>query len=294
MEQRDSICAPNLAALEDEARRLTQHPAFDRALTLFCDGLINFHVGRRLANVGMGHTLGWATAVLIVYLDHALPEGVTSAHLARLLTAGGLAGPKAVKGAINVLLSFGLIEQETHGADRRAKRLRPTALLLDVQRDNVVARLSALEIVQPLPRPAREWGRESRVVIAFLGGNVRAFAHHKFRLYDSFPEIRAFMDRACGYLVLLDLLRRADDASGGAIVTAASPSALASRFDISRAHVRKLLAAAQAQRWLDVDASVGCVFLDASFHRRLILWIALEFVWMWRLVRPDRSSSGRD
>lgn len=68
---------------------------------------------------------------------------MTSAHLARLLTAGRLAGPKAVKGAINVLLSFGLIEEDAHGADRRAKRLRPTGLLLDVQRDNIVARLSA-------------------------------------------------------------------------------------------------------------------------------------------------------
>jgi len=294
MEQRDPISAPNLATLEDEARRLTQHPAFDRARAEFCDGLINFHVGRRLANIGIGHTLGWAVAALIVYLDHALPEGVTSAHLARLLTAGRLAGPKAVKGAINVLLSFGLIEQETHDADRRAKRLRPTDLLLDVQRDNVVARLSALEIVQPLPRPAREWGRENRVVIAFLGGNVRAFAHHKFRLYDGFPEIRAFMDRACGYLVLLDLLRRADDTRGGVIVTAASPSALASRFDISRAHVRKLLAAAQAQRWLEIDAHGGSVLLDSSFHQRLIIWIALELVWTWRLVRPDRSFSERD
>jgi hypothetical protein len=263
-------------------------------LKTFCDRLIDFHVGRRLNNIGMGYTLGWATAALIVYLDHALPEGVTTAQLVRLLTAGRLAGPKAVKGAISVLLSFRLIEEHAHGFDRRAKRLRPTDLLLDVQRDNIVARLSALEIVQPLPKPACEWGRENSVVIAFLGGNVRAFAHHKFRLYDGFPEIRAFMDRASGFLVLLDILRRADDVRGGAIVTAASPSALASRFDVSRAHVRKLLTAAQAQRWLDIDANSGRVLLDPSFHHRLILWIALEFVWMWRLVRPDRSGPGRD
>jgi hypothetical protein len=294
MEQRDSFSAPNLAALEDEARRVIQHPAFDRARQVFCDGLINFHVRRRLTNIGLGYTLGWATAALVVYLDHALPEGVTSAQLIRLLTAGRLAGPKAVKGAINVLLSFGLIEQHARADDRRAKRLRPTDLLLDLQRDNIVARLSGLEIVQPLPSRACEWGRENSVVIAFLGGNVRAFAHHKFRLYDGFPEIRAFMDRACGYLVLLNLGRDAREAKDAGIVTVASPSALASRFDVSRAHVRKLLAAARAQRWLDIDANSGRVLLDASFHQRLMLWIALEFVWTWRLVRPDRSGSGRD
>src|SRR5208282_1622598 len=39
----------------------------------------------------------------------------------------------------------------------------------------------------------------------------------------------------------------------------------------------------------DADANSGRVLLDASFHQRLILWIALELVWTWRLVRPDRS-----
>lgn len=57
MEQRGSICAPNLAALEDEAWRLTERPAFARARAEFCDGLINFHVGRRLADIGLGYTL---------------------------------------------------------------------------------------------------------------------------------------------------------------------------------------------------------------------------------------------
>ncbi len=292
MEQRDSIFAPDRAALEDEARRLTRRPEFDRARAEFCNGLINFHVGRRLANIGMGYTLGWATAALIVYLDHASPEGVTAAELARLLTAGRLASPKAVKGAINVLLSFGLIKGDAHGADRRAKRLRPTDLLLDVQRDNMVARLSALEILQPLPAPARDWGREHSVVIAYLGGSVRAFAHSKFRLYDGFPESRAFMDRASGYPILLDFARDARELSDGAIVTVASSSALASRFHVSRTHVRKLLAAAQAEGWLDIDANSGRVSLDASFHQRLILWIALELVWIRRFVRPDRSRSG--
>jgi hypothetical protein len=67
MKQTASIFAPNLAALEDEARALLIHPDFDRALMAFCAGMVGSYTGRRLANIGMGHTLGWLVSVLIIY-----------------------------------------------------------------------------------------------------------------------------------------------------------------------------------------------------------------------------------
>lgn len=283
--QRDSISAPDLATLEAEARALQAHPKFDHALAAFCDGMIGSYTGRRLANIGLGHTLGWVVSVLIIYLDHALPEGTTSAQLISLCTAGRLAGAKAVKGAIRVLLSFGLVAEEAHATDRRAKRLRPTQLLLDIHSENIVARLAALEIIQVLPKPATEWGRERSVMLAFFGGNIEALTQSGFRLYDGFPEIRAFMDRACGYLILLDLLNGVVPTRNGATTTAL-PSALAARFDVSRAHVRKLLAMAQNAGWLQFEPKRDQVLLESTFHGRLRHWVALEFVWTWRLVRP--------
>jgi hypothetical protein len=289
-EQRDSISEPDLAALEDEARMIETHPDFDRALGAFCDGLISFHSGRRLANLGLGYTLGWAVATLVLYLDHASPEGTTSAKLIELCTAGGLAGAKAVKGAVRVLLSFGLLAEETRPDDRRAKRLRPTELLFDIQTDNIVARMAALEILRPLPGPAREWGRRREVLLAFCRGNVEAFARHRFKLYDGFPEVRAFMDRACGYLVLLYILNSVGPTSAAATPATVSLSAIAARFDVSRAHVRKLLAAARDQGWLKGGSKRDQIFLEPSFHRRLRHWIALEFVWAWRLVGPNHEA----
>lgn len=288
MKQRAAIFAPNLAALEDEARALLTHADFDRALTAFCKGMVGSYTGRRLANIGLGHTLGWLVSILIIYLDHAAPEAATSTKLSELCVAGGLAGAKAVRGAVRVLLSFGLIAEEAHAIDRRAKRLRPTELLLDIHRENIVARLSALEIVQPLPAPARQWGRERSVMLAFFGGNIEALAQSGFRLYDGFPEIRAFMDRACGYLILLDILNDVAPTSDGVLAATASPSAIATRFDISRTHVRKLLVMARDEGWLRLELRHDRIDLDPAFHQRLRHWIALEFVWTWRLVRPDR------
>lgn len=287
MEQRDSIVDHDLAALESAARALQAHPHFDRALEAFCDGLVGFHVGRPLANLGLGYTLGWAVATLVVYLDHALPAGTTSARLIALCTAGGLAGPKAVKGAIGVLMHFGLIAEAPHVGDRRAKRLRPTDLLLEIQADNVAARLVPLEILGALPGPAQEWGRRRAVVLAYLGGSVEAFARSRFRLYDGYPEIRAFMDRASGYPILLFMLRGIRPAGGGALVATVSPSAISARFDVSRAHVRKLLGVGRQHGWLSVTANGDQIFFEAGFHGRLRQWIALEFAWARRLVATN-------
>jgi hypothetical protein len=288
MKQTASIFAPNLSALEDEARALLMHPDFDRALTAFCAGMVGSYTGRRLANIGLGHTLGWLVSVLIIYLDHAAPEGTTSTKLSALCVVGGLAGAKAVKGTIRVLLSFGLIAEEAHATDRRAKRLRPTQLLLDIHSENIVARLTALEIVQKLPRPAREWGRERGVMLAFFGGNIEALAQSGFKLYDNFPEIRAFMDRACGYLILLDILNGGAPRSDGTLAATASSSAIATRFDISRTHVHKLLVMARDQGWLQVEPRHDSIVLEPTFHQRLRHWVALEFVWTWKLVQPRR------
>lgn len=285
MKQRDSNTAPDRTALDQDARALRADPDFDQAVRAFCRGMIETHAGRRLANIGLGHTLGWAVAVLIVYLDHVSPEGTTTAQLVDLCTKGGLGGPKAVRGAIGTLLAFELIAEEDHPTDRRARRLRPRPLLLDIQADNVAARLAALEIVQPLPAPARDWGRQRDVMLAFYGGNVEAFARHQFRLYDGFPEIQAFMDRASGYLLLLELLQNCGPAAGAGIPTAIQPSALAPRVDVSRTHLNKLLAAARDEGWLAIGPRSGEVFLAPDFHQRLQHWIALEMVWTWWLVR---------
>jgi hypothetical protein len=289
MKQTDPTFEPDLAALKNEARGLQAHPNFDRALAAFCHGMVGFHTGRRLANIGLGHTLGWAISVLVIYLDHAAPEGTTAAQLVELCTSGSLSGAKAVKGSIRVLLALKLVEQEVRATDRRAKRLRPSKLLLQIRHDNIVARLSALEFVQPLPQPAASWGRERSVLLAYFGGNTKAFARSKFRLYDGFPEIRAFMDRASGYPILLAILDSVAATKDGAIAATASPSDIAARFDVSRAHVRKLLTMACDNGWMEFQKERNRIFLERSFHERLRHWIALEFVWIWRLVRPQAA-----
>lgn len=70
-----------------------------------------------------------------------------------------------------------------------------------------------------------------------------------------------------------------------------SPSTIAARFDISRTHVRKLLILARDKGWLRLELSDDRIALAPTFNQRLRLWVALEFVWTWRLV--SSSMHGR-
>jgi len=290
MRHSESIPAPDVEGILEEAELWTELPLFDYAMKRFCFEMVAFHGGSRIANLGMGHTLAWAAAVLIVYLDHQRAEGVTSTEILRLCDAGGIGGRKAVGSAIDALRSAGLVSIHPKPNDARAKRLRPTAALFDLHHDNLAARLTALEILQPLSAPASEVARRLPTLLAFLGGNVEAFARTRFRLYDKFPEVRAFMDRSCGYMILLDLLRRVHFPGDEPLTSEASPSHLAAQFHVSRAHVRKLLQNAHENGWI-LAPEGGQIILDPRFFRRMRLWIGAEFVWMWRLVGREARDS---
>ena len=283
MKQRDSNSAPDRAALEDEARASQAHPDFDRAVKALCQGMIDTHArpAPRQYRPRPHFGLGDCGADCLSRSYQARGDDLVGARCG--LLAAGVEGGEGRHQEPIVLRAD---RKRRAPMNRRATRLRPTQLLLDIQTsENIVARLAALEIVQPLPLPAHEWGRRRSVMLAFYGGNVEAFARHRFRLYEGFPEIQAFMDRACGYLVLLDMLQKAGPASSAGVPTTVLPSALAPRLNVSRTHINKLLATAQDEGWLKVGPKRSEIFLEPTFYRRLRDWVALEFVWTWWLVR---------
>lgn len=283
IEQRFDFAPPDRATLKSEAVALTGLPAFDQAALAFCRGMTGFHAGRWVLNVGLSDTVRFVVAALVIHLDAAWPGGATTARVARLCHAGGLAGPKAAKGALAVFRAAGLVRDRPDGSDRRARRLAPTPALLGLMCENLTMRLRAQEALTPLPAPAAAWAATDGVLAAFLGRNIEAYAGMDFRLYDGFPEVRAFMDRQCGYLILLELMAAQLAATCGG-PPRPSLSALAQKFDVSRAHVRLLLADGVARGWLRARGHGGDVALEPETFARLRVWIALEFTWTWRLV----------
>lgn len=187
-----------------------------------------------------------------------------------------------MRNAIALLRQSGMILVDGRAANGSAQRLRPAPQLVATMQSELALRLAAMEPVMEWPKPAAEWARTEGVLMAFVRGNVEAYRRERFTLYSAFPEIRAFMDRHCGYLILMDSLTRLAVSNGGA--SAVLPlSEMSRKYDVSRAHVRKLFRAAAARDWLIFEDG-GRLTIPATTFSRFRLWFGHEFVWTHRLV----------
>jgi hypothetical protein len=270
--------APDRARLVEEAQALTAHAEFDDAMRAFCRNLTDFHARSR--RVGITDTITWSIAVLVMHCDATEPSGANASRLVAVCRSGGLSGAEAARNAIDALIHSGMIVAEDAAGPGLPRRLRPTPKLVETMHENLTVRLAAIEPVIPWPAPAAAWA--PGVLAAFLGGNVAAYSQENFLLFDDFPEVRAFMDRHCGYLVLLHALGRAEATKEGATAWA-PPSEVAGKYAVSRAHVRKLFGAAAAQGWLAYRPG-GRIAFSAESYGRLRLWIGHEFAWTRRLL----------
>lgn len=273
---------PDLTDLIEEAETHTRHPEFDAAMRAFCRGLADFHSVGSTGPAGVVDTVSFAVAVLVLYLDAQAPERANASHLVTTCAEGKLAGATAVRNAIDLLWRDGMIAIGEPTMAGYARRLSPTPALVETMKDNLSVRLCAMEPVIRWPKPAKEWAATSGVLEAFVRGNVEAYRRERYVLFERFPEIRGFMDRRCGYHILLDVLGRLEISKCGAS-TVVPLSEVADRFSTSRTHVRKLFRAAADRGWINFEAG-GRLTISQESLTRYRLWFGLEFTWARRLV----------
>ena len=273
---------PDLANLDEEAEAYVAHPDFDKAMLAWCRGLAEFHSVQRSRRAGVVDTVTWAATLLVVYLDATEPQGANTRRLIKICAEGPLAGAKAVRNAIALLRQGGMVIDEEAPAAGRARRLRPTVALIETMRNNLAIRFSAMEPVVVWPKPAMEWARTEGVLARFVRGNVEAYRRERHILFEPFPEVRTFMDRHCGYHILMDSLSCLEISTHGAS-GAISVSRVAEKFAVSRAHVRKLFAAAAVRGWLDFETG-GRLTIRPETLARYRLWFGNEFAWVRRVA----------
>jgi DNA-binding MarR family transcriptional regulator len=141
----------------------------------------------------------------------------------------------------------GHLTAETHPADRRITRLKPTEKLLETMRSRLTAQLESVAMVWPEIGGAVDQ-LESPDFVRELG---LAFLRHFTsgpRLIDQAPELRLFLERNEGALILYALMLGADPAEPlpPASAVPLSIKALARQFRVSRTHVLRLVRDAEA------------------------------------------------
>lgn len=272
----------DLTDVTGEAEEYVSHPDFDKAMHSFCRGLADFHSVAVARRAGIVDTVTWAVALLVLYLDEHAPEKANSNQIVAICAEGPLAGATAVRNAIALLRQGGMIDRDEPRAAGLAHRLRPSSALIHTMQDNLFIRFAALEPIIAWPSPAAEWARMNGVLSNFVRGNVEAYRFDRHILFEAFPEVRIFMDRHCGYHILMEIFSCLEISALGASGTI-SLSDISDKFAVSRAHVRKLLIAATDQNWLSYEAG-GQVTIDPHNLARYRTWFGHEFAWIRRVA----------
>jgi hypothetical protein len=273
---------PDLTDVIGEAEQYVAHPDFDKAMLAFCRGLADFHSVALTRRAGVVDTVTWAVALLILYLDEHAPDSANASRLVAICAEGPLAGATAVRNAITLLHQGGMVVRDEPLSAGRAHRLRPTPALIETMQDNLLIRFSAIEPVIAWPKPAAEWARTAGVLSSFVRGNVEAYRRYRHILFEPFPEVRTFIDRHCGYHILMEIFSHLEISTRGASATV-SLSGVSDKFAVSRAHVRKLLTAAAERNWLSYELG-GQVTIGPQSLARYRLWFGHEFTWMRRVA----------
>jgi hypothetical protein len=273
---------PDLTDVEGEAGQHVDHPDFDKAMLAFCRGLADFHSIALTRRSGLVDSVTWAVVLLVLYLDEHAPESANASRVVAICGEGKIAGATAVRNAIALLRQGGMIVRDEPLAAGGAHRLRPAPALIEMMQNNLAIRFSAIEPVIAWPKPAAEWARTNGVLSRFVQGNVEAYMRYRHILFEPFPEVRAFMDRHCGYHILMEIFSRLETSSLGAS-GAVSLSDVGDKFAVSRAHVRKLLRAAADRNWLGYEIG-GRVTIGPQSLARYRLWFGHEFTWVRRVA----------
>ncbi len=280
--------------LDQAARRVGEHPRFEAALEMFCAGVVDSFEGDRLANRLMGQAGRFAILALLIALGGGRDgAGVTVTRLAELLGKRKPASPGRTHALAGALRAAGAIESAVQSSDNRERPVRATALMLAQAARWVERSLAPAELVTPLPARAADLARRPGFVERYFVHMVTPYIAEGFILYDGFPEVERIMQRAGGYVLMIEMLRTATWGAGGMLSAHIPSGTVAARLTISRAQVRSVLRMAEARGWLALRARGNrIVELDPAFAARLRHWVATELAWGADLARRAAADLG--
>ncbi|HVI99132.1 MAG TPA: hypothetical protein VM657_08710 [Sphingomonas sp.] len=268
---------------------ILEHPRFTDARRLYAERLSALYSGKPFLSHMMGEAARAVLFTLLIglhvdYRPDDRPSWPTLANLKRVLQTYGLSSPRRVEALVARLTQVGYLRTEAAPGDRRSRLLVPCEPMLEHDRAWLVLHYAPLALLFPddpayhLPL-ARDPDFQRAQRRAGIGTILRSA-----RSLVSNPAIMLFGSRAAGFLILAAL---ADSSARAADGIARVPVAeLARRFAVSRAHVRRTLAAANTAGLLRFDATDdrGITFAPA-------LWSAIDRFLAEALERHDLTGA---
>jgi hypothetical protein len=246
-----SLFEPDGPLAQAEIDAIRADPRFPQAIRVFAQGMISIYRGNRLLNALINDRGRMVIGYLSLYLhDGGAPDGRGSGfgvgQLKALCAATGMASPGRTAAMLALMRVAGYIESAHAPDDRRRRILVPTERLRETHRERWRGVAEAVRQVRPETAAAFDLGNPE-----FEAAYVRYTADYfvnGMRVIDVAPELMLFTDRNAGMMILFNLLLSGEpgDTIPPQRPVQISISALASRFGVSRVHVRTLFREAEA------------------------------------------------
>jgi hypothetical protein len=232
-------------AYEDVAR----HPRFAAARKVYLDRFVDMYddnpfLVRLLIETGR-FAVFLTTIVLEAAQDPARRDTwLTIGRLRREMTSSGLASARHVDELVGRLCEVGLVELAPSPHDRRLRLLRATEAARAHDRAWLAAHFAPLAACYPQHDYAAVLRHDPQFHLRFRRAGA-PLMRLGAKLMRAAPDMNLFFAHAGGYMVLAALLQAAL-ATGDALSATLPYGDAGERFGISRTHVRRLLATAEA------------------------------------------------
>jgi DNA-binding MarR family transcriptional regulator len=221
------------------SEEILAHPRFALARAAFIDAVLAFHEGDQFSSRLMVETMRQMAfnKIMALHFDQDVTDrsswptpGRVKDELARF----ALASPRRLDALLARLIHAGYVQSRPSEQDGRVRILTPTAKMMALDREWLVYNYVPLHVMfpdgysEPITRDSA-FQRAQRVI-------GREFAANAAAILAGHPAVMRFMHRDAGMLVLIKLIQISAGNRNGVSYTD-----LATRFGVSRTHVRSLL-----------------------------------------------------
>jgi hypothetical protein len=268
-----------------ELDALRAHPSFPAAIRACAAEMVKLYSRSRF----LGWFLSDRTLAILAHMAICLDadandddprSGLTPSRFKSFCVQNGMCSEGRATAILAFMRLTGHLEAETHPADRRITRLRPSLKLLETMRSRLRAQFAGTVMVCPeIAVAADRLGRRDFERIMSLEFLRRYTAGA--RVIDPRARgLRLFGERDAGLLILLSLMLGADESEplppAGPVPL--SIAALARRFSVSRTHVLRLIREAESAGFLTRVGEKGeLVALGPALNEELRHMFAATF-----------------
>lgn len=238
------------------------HPAFETAARMLAINMLAAGERDRAVDSIFKDAGRYVAALIAMRLQFS--GGITLPRLKQLCTESGFASPARARTLLVHLRHLGFVEPSPERRKGEPQAYAATAKFIEAWRGQALAGLEAVVILEPeVGLLCYDLGRpEVFATFARIQAENLMAGASNFDLQA--PLTRALLHRNAGSQISWALLSANDDGFPPRTTLKVSIAALARRFDVSRVHVRRLLAECERERLLARESEGVARFADVG------------------------------